>query len=43
VYRIDHLVVSDACFCIEAGRGMADFLAAADRLTFPRPAAPATP
>ena len=32
VYRIDCLMVSDACFCVEAGRGMADFLAAADRL-----------
>jgi predicted DNA-binding transcriptional regulator YafY len=32
VYRVDRLVVSEACFRIEEGRGIADFLAAADRL-----------
>ena len=32
VYRIDHLVESDACFGVEPGRNLADYLAAADRL-----------
>ncbi len=32
VYRIDQLVVSEASFDIEEGRGIADYLAAADRL-----------
>jgi predicted DNA-binding transcriptional regulator YafY len=32
VYRIDRLVLSQECFGIEAGRNLADYLAAAERL-----------
>lgn len=32
VYRIDRMAVSDACFGLQPGREMADYLAAADRL-----------
>jgi predicted DNA-binding transcriptional regulator YafY len=32
VYRIDRMVVSQACFGMEPGREIADYLAAADRL-----------